>query len=75
MSLQKMVYLIEFWHLRSLVTDQTPLPRHHINPEQKPNAVSGEYCSIIFMKQTRDGSLQGGCLRTVDIVKSSTYTV
>lgn len=75
MSLQKMVYLFEFWHLRSLVTDQTPLSRHHINSEQKPNAVSVEYYSRIFIKQIRDGNLQGGSLRTVDIVKSSIYTV
>lgn len=53
MSLQKRVYLFEFWHLRSLVTDQAPLSRHHINLEKKPNAVSGEVCSTIFKKQTR----------------------
>lgn len=74
MSLQKRVYLFEFWHLRSVVADQTPLSRHHVSSEQNHNAVSGEFCSIIFRKQTRDGNLQGGSSRTVDFMRSSSYT-
>lgn len=73
-SLQKRVYLFEFWHLRSVVADQTPLSRHHVSSEQNHNAVSGEFYSIIFRKQTRYGNLQGGSSRTVDFMRSSSYT-
>ena len=66
--------LFEFWHLRSLVTDQTPLSRHHINSEQKESAVSRGFYSIILRKWMTDGHLQGGSLTTVDIVESRIYT-
>lgn len=66
--------LFEFRHLRSLVTDQTPLSRHCKNSEQKDSAVSRGFYSIILRKWTTGGNLQGGCLTTVGIEESRTYT-
>jgi len=66
--------LFEFWHLRSLVTDQTPLSKYYINSMQKDIAVSGGFYSIILRKWATGRNLQGGSLTTVDIVESRIYS-